>query len=302
MNSTLTRWQANALLLLAAAIWGSAFIGQVLGMAGMGPFGFTAVRFALGALVVAPLAWREWRALRRAGHAADRRDAATIALLGTLTCAGVLLQQIGLQSTSVTHAGFLTAIYVPLVPLLGWWLHRRAPHASVWPAVAGCLAGTWLLTGGGLPSAGSGDAWVLASAFPWAVQVLLVGHAANRLRGPFVLACGQFTVCALLSLALAASNETISVDGLRLAAGAIVYTGILSVGLGLTLQVVAQRAAHPAEAAIILSSETVFAALFGAWFFDERLSAQGWAGCALILASILLVELLPTARPRLAPR
>ena len=292
-SAPLSRLQANALLLLAALIWGSAFVGQALGMAGVGPLTFTGVRFVLGALVVAPLAWREWRSLRAAGHAPGWADARWVLLLGGVLCVGVVLQQIGLMHTSVTNAGFLTALYVPLVPLMAWAFQRQVPHWSVWPAAAGCLAGVWLLTGASLQALSGGDWWVLLSALPWAVHVLLVGQVANKLRGAYVLACGQFVVCAVVSSVLGVALEPISADGLRIAAGAIAYTGVLSVGVGFTLQVVGQRHAQPADAAIILSAETVFAALFGAWFMGDRLTATGLAGCALILGCILAVQMLP---------
>jgi len=296
----LPRWQSGALLLLAALIWGSAFVGQSWGMSGVGPLTFTGVRFALGALVVAPLAWRESSALRATGHGLGRREIAWVVLLGLLLCIGVVMQQIGLIETTVTNAGFLTALYVPLVPLLAWLFQRQLPHWSVWPAALGCLVGTWLLTGASTLALNNGDLWVLASALPWAVHVLLVGQVANRLRGAYRLACGQFAVCALVSLVLGLASEPISLEGLRLAAGAIAYTGVLSVGVGFTLQVVGQRHAHPADAAIILSSETVFAALFGAWLMGDRLAPSGVAGCLLILACILLVQWLPMVARRRA--
>lgn len=289
----LTRLQSGGLLLLAALIWGSAFVGQALGMAGVGPLTFTAVRFVLGALVVLPLAWRERAALQAAGHPVGRGDAGWITLLGLLLCTGVVMQQIGLVSTSVTHAGFLTALYVPLVPLLAWVLLRQLPHWTVWPAALGCLLGTWLLTGASLQQLSRGDLWVLASTLPWAGHVLLVGRIANRLRGAYAVACGQFTVCALVSGAIGMATEPISLDGLRVAAGAIAYTGVVSVGIGFTLQVIGQRHAHPADAAIILSSETVFAAFFGALFMGDRLGATGLAGAALILGCILAVQVQP---------
>ena len=280
----MSRLRANALLLLAALIWGSAFVGQSLGMAGVGPLTFTGIRFVLGALVVAPLAWFEFQRL------------------GGLLCIGVVMQQVGLVTTSVTNAGFLTALYVPLVPLLAWVFQRQLPHWSIWPAAAGCLAGTWLLTGASLQTLAAGDWWVLASALPWAVHVLLVGQVANKIRGAYLLAFGQFAICAVASGGLGLATETINTDGLRAAAGAIAYTGILSVGVGFTLQVIAQRHAHPADAAIILSSETVFAALFGAWLMGDRLSLTGLAGCALILTCILAVQVLPLLHQRWATR
>ena len=294
----LSRAQSGALLLLAALIWGSAFVGQALGMAGTGPFTFTGIRFLLGALVVLPLALRESSQLRAEGHRRAGADAAWIALLGALLCTGVVLQQIGLVTTTVTNAGFLTALYVPLVPLLAWALHRQLPHWSVWPASIGCLAGTWLMTGASVQQLSTGDLWVLASTLPWALHVLLVGRIANRLRGAYALACGQFLVCALLSGAIGIAAEPITYEGLGSAAGAILYTGIVSVGIGFTLQVVGQRHAYPADAAIILSSETVFAAFFGALFMGDRLGATGFAGAALILLCIVAIQIQPLLAAR----
>lgn len=294
----LTRWQANALLLLAALIWGSAFVGQVVGMDGMGPLLFTSLRFALGALLVLPLAWREWRAQ---GQAISRAQLGWISALGCLLCMGVVMQQIGLMSTTVTHAGFLTALYVPLVPFLGWLTRGHRPGMAVWLSALGCLLGTWLLSGASAEPLNTGDIWIMVSALPWAVHVLWVGHAANRIRGAYLLACGQFAVCALISGALAAWTEPWHLAGIQRALGAVVYTGAMSVGLGFTLQVVGQRHAHPADAAIILSSETVFSALFGAWLLGDRLSPLGLMGCGLILASILAVQIVPLLRNHLRP-
>ena len=297
-TAALSRLKANGLLLLVALIWGSAFVGQALGMAGVGPLTFTGLRFALGALVVAPLAWREWQTLRAAGQMPGRAEARWIALLGGLLCAGSVLQQLGLMTTSVTNAGFLTALYVPLVPVLAWFFQRQLPHWSVWPAALGCLVGVWLLTGASLQSLSTGDGWVLVSALPWAVHVLLVGQVANKMRGVYLLACGQFVVCALVSGGLGLVFEATSADGLWAAAGAIAYTGFVSVGVGFTLQVIGQRHAQPADAAIMLSSETVFAALFGAWIMGDRLGPTGLAGCALILGCILAVQVVPVLRWR----
>ena len=297
-NAGAGRLKSAFVLLTAALIWGSAFVGQIMGMAAVGPLFFTATRFLIGALIVAPLAWREWQQLRRDGHAPDRAAARWTVLLGTLLCAGAVTQQIGLISTTATNGGFLTALYVPLVPVLAWRVFGQLPHWSVWPATLACLAGTWLLTGAGTPQFVIGDLWVLASALPWAWHVLLVGRIANRMRGAYVLACGQFAVCALISGAIGIAIEPISAAGLLDAAGAIVYTGVLSVGVGFTLQVIGQRHAHPADAAIVLSAETVFAALFGALLLGERLDAAGVAGCALILAGILLVQIAPLLHSR----
>ena len=290
----LTRARSNLLLLLVALIWGSAFVAQSIASRHLGAFIFTGLRFALGALVVAPFAWREWRALSARRRQPRPRDLAHIAGLGTLLFLGSAMQQIGMATTSVTNTGFLAALYIPLVPVLAWVALRQAPHWTTWLAAAGCVAGSWLLTGGGtLSGFHAGDWWVIASSLPWAAHVMLVGRAANRLHGAMLVACGQFIACAALSLAIGLAVEPVSANAVREALGAIVYTGILSVGLGFTLQVVAQRHTRAADSAIVLSSETVFTAAFGAVFMGDRLTPMGLAGCALLLACVLVVQLQP---------
>lgn len=295
----LNRLQADGLLVFVALIWGSAFVAQNWGMASMGAMAFTGVRFLIGAVVVLPLAWREQRSLAARGQALNRGDHARIAGLGGLLCMGAAMQQIGIAGTTVTNAGFLTALYVPLVPLCAWWLLGQRPHPAVWLCAAACLAGTWLLSAGAAVLAGQGmsfnrgDAWVLASALPWTLHVVLVGRLADRMAAPFSVACGQFIACGLAALAVAPFVEPMSLRGIADAAGALLYTGVLSVGIGFTGQVVGQRWTRPADASIILSSETLFAAVFGAWLMGDRLGPAGWAGCALILAGIVAVQLLP---------
>jgi drug/metabolite transporter (DMT)-like permease len=285
-------------MLLVALIWGSAFVAQAHGMEGLGPFAFTGIRFLIGACVVAPLALRDWRALERRGARTGREVAQSVAGIGVLLTLGAVLQQIGMTATTVTHAGVLTALYVPLVPLFSWLITRVRPHASVWPASLGCFVGTWMLSGGGSLAIGVGDAWVIASSFFWALHVIFVGRVADRLAAPFLLACGQFLICGLSCIVWAAFAETISWEGVRIAALPILYTGVLSVGVAYTGQVVAQRYAAAADAAIILSAETVFAAFFGAILMGDRLSVIGWAGGALIFACIVAVQLAPLSARR----
>lgn len=289
----MSRIQANLLLLATALIWGSAFIAQNRGMADVGPLLFTGVRFLIGALVVAPLAWREWKQQR---VPMARGDAVKIGGLGLLMLMGAALQQIGIQYTSVTNAGFLTALYVPLVPLLSWALLRHLPHWSVWPGALACVAGAWLLSGAEKLSISTGDLWVAASALPWAFHVLLVGRIADRMNAPFLVAMGQFLVCGTLALAWALVVEPITLAGVRAAMGPMLYGGVLSVGVAFTAQVVAQRHAHASDAAIILSAETVFAAVFGYLMLGERLGTLGLVGCGLILVAMLSIQVLPLVR------
>lgn len=289
----MTRIQANLLLTLVALIWGSAFVFQARGMAHVGPMAFTGVRFLLGALVVAPLMLWEWRKLQRAHQTLGRVDAFKISGLGSLLLLGAAMQQIGITGTSVTNAGFLTALYVPLVPVLGWLLLRHRSHWSAWPAALACVVGAYLLSGAQGVAIGRGDLWIIASTLPWALHVLLIGRVTERLAAPFLVAGGQFAVCGVLALLWGLRYEALSWPGLQAAGVAIAYTGVLSVGVGFTGQVLAQRYAHASDAAILLSAETVFAAAFGYALMGDRLSAAGLVGCALILASMLGVQLLP---------
>lgn len=289
----MSRFRANLLLTFVALIWGSAFVAQNLAMAHVGPMLFTGVRFLIGSAVVLPLAVMEWRRLGREGRPLSRPDGWHVVGLGLLMTLGAAMQQIGIQFTSVTNAGFLTAIYVPLVPVLAWLLLGQVAHGSVWPAALGCLVGAFLLSGAHELNVGLGDLWVAGSAIPWAVHVLMVGRWADRMGAPFLVASGQFAVCGLLSLAAAFATEPVQASGIAGAFWPILYTGVLSVGVAFTAQVVAQRYAHAADAAIILSSETLFAAAFGYVLLGERLNRAGLLGCGLMLACILLVQLVP---------
>jgi drug/metabolite transporter (DMT)-like permease len=293
----MSRTQANLTLLVVSLIWGSAFVAQSRGMDHIGPMMFTGVRFLIGAVVVAPLMWLEWRSLGRRAMPLRRKDGSKIAILGTLLLLGAAMQQIGITGTSVTNTGFLTALYIPLVPVLGWLLLRQLPHWSVWPGALACVVGAYLLAGAQNLSINRGDLWVLASTLPWALHVLLVGRVADRMSAPFLVAGGQFAVCGLLALAWSLAYEPVTLSGLHAAMGALAYTGILSVGVAFTAQVVAQRYAHATDAAIVLSAETLFGAVFGFLLMGDRLDNTGLAGCGLIFVSMMAIQLLPMLRP-----
>lgn len=295
----MTRLRANSLLLITAVIWGSACVAQQVVLEHLGPLLFTGVRFLLGAIVIAPLAYREYQTLRSQASQLDRNDITGGLTLGTLLFLGCILQQIGIGTTTITNAGFLTALYVPLVPCLAWIFQRQRPHITTWPSVAACLCGIWLLSGGHLDKLGTGDYWVIASAFFWALHVLYVGHLAASKGTPVLVAATQFTVCGGLALIGSLMTEsTVPLSSMVSALPAILYGGVLSVGVGYTLQVVAQRHTGTADAAILLSAETLFAGLAGAFILNERLLPLQLAGCSLIFASILAVQLIPLFMPR----
>ena len=289
----MTRIQANLLLLAVALVWGSAFVAQAHGTESLGSFTFTGIRFLLGACVISPLVLRDIRLILRRPVKPERRDYIGVLMLGLLLALGAVFQQIGITGTTVTNAGFLTALYVPLVPLISWLIMQVRPHWSVWPASIGCLLGTWMLSGAGVLSLSVGDAWVIASSLFWALHVIFVGRVAERLAAPFLVACGQFLVAGVACMVWAGFTETITLVAIREATLPILYTGIISVGFAYTGQVVGQRYADAADAAIILSAETLFAALFGFLLIGDRLNSTGIAGCVLIFVCIIAVQLLP---------
>lgn len=289
---TVTRSAANLILLLTAFIWGTAFVAQATAMDDIGPLLFTGLRFLLAVPAVLPFALREGRKKPALGTT----DRALIALTGGVFFCGTILQQVGIQYTSVTNAGFLTGIYVVIVPFVAWAMFRAMPHRIVWPAAAISLAGIYLLGGGGLTPLGYGDGLVIAGSVFWAVQVALLGLLAVRTGRPILIAVVQFSVGGVLGLAIAPFAEPIAIDRIAAAGIEIFYAGLLSGGVAYTLQAIAQRWTPPADAAVILSSEALFAAVAGAVMLGDRLTAAGWAGAGFVMAAILLVQLLPLLR------
>lgn len=283
--------RAEGLLLLTAAIWGFAFVAQRVGMEHVGPFGFNGVRFALGCLVLLPLLARGGR-----GSGGGRRSLLGDGLLaGLVLFGGASFQQVALVYTTAGNAGFITGLYVVLVPILGLPLGQRT-HAGTWLGALLAAAGLYLLSVTAELALSPGDLLVLVGAGFWAAHVLLLGWLSPR-QEPLRLAFAQYAVCALLSLGVSAAVEPNTAAGYLAAALPILYGGLLSVGIAYTLQVVAQRVARPAHAAILLSLEAVFAALGGWLLLGETLSPRGLSGCALMLAGMLLSQLWRPPRP-----
>ena len=287
------RSHANLLLLLAGATWGAGFIAQSTAMDALGPFAFIAARFAVACVVVAPLA--VWEGRGRAPLGA--REHGVHALVGVALFMGMAFQQVGLLTTSVTNSGFLTGLYVVFVPLLGVALLREWPHRIVWPAVALAVAGVFLLGGAGLDRFAAGDAYTVVCAGFWALQVLMIARFVRTSERPVALALMQFAVTGALAAAVSLAVETTDMAALRAAGWEILYAGTLASALAFTLQIVGQRHTTAAQAAIFLSSEALFAALFGALLLGERLGPLGLLGAALVFAAMLLVEVVPALRP-----
>lgn len=294
----MTRIQANLCLLLAGAIWGGGFVVQATAMERIGPLWFIGLRFLIAAVVVLPFALRETRRLARP---VERGERVAFTAIGLALTAGAVTQQLGLLTTTVTNSGFLTGLYVIIVPILTVVILRKAPHWIVWPAALMALSGIFLLSGGSFADLSQGDFLTIACACFWAVQVFLIGIFASKTGRPLLLSTWQFAVTALVGLAAAAILEPIHIADIVKAGPEILYAGVFSSGLAFSLQVIGQRYTTAPQAAIFLSSEALFAAIFGALLLGERISPAGYVGCAVIFAAMLLVELVPEIfRKRLA--
>jgi drug/metabolite transporter (DMT)-like permease len=294
--------KSDGMLLLTAFIWGFAFVAQRMGMDHIGPFMFNGIRFLLGALVLLPVFLRSGKSVASSRSPADSVSGGLWVGVsaGGVLFLGASLQQVGLVYTTAGNAGFITGLYVIIVPILGLALGART-NAGTWLGAVLAAAGLYLLSVTETMSIAYGDLLVLVGAFFWAIHVHLVGRFASRMEASR-LALFQYLACACLSLMVGLLFETTTLDGLYAASLPIFYGGALSVGVAYTLQIVGQQRAHPAHAAILLSLESVFAALGGWLVLGEVMSARSLLGCALMLGGMLLSQLYgyfakPAGRP-----
>ena len=296
----MSRSQANLLLVVTAVIWGFAFVAQKTGMDGIGPTWFTGFRFLLGAVCIIPFAFAEQR--RNPTPKTTKSDIFGAVSCGLFLFLGAVCQQIGIVSTTVTNAGFLTALYVPFVPILTLVLWKKGPNWTLWPSFVGSLLGAYLLTGGELTAVQGGDAWVILGAFFWSCQVVALERALRTSQRPIFTATVQFISCGVLAMLVAPWIEPFSWQGVLSSAPELIYTGILSVGIAFTIQAIAQRHTPSADAAIIMSGEVVVAAIAGAWLQGDILSSIQMAGCGLVFVSIVSAQVLPMLKDKVAFR
>ncbi|OAJ54274.1 hypothetical protein A6V36_30535 [Paraburkholderia ginsengiterrae] len=282
-------------MLLAAMIWGSAFVAQRLSLDAIGPFLFTGLRFLLGALVVLTMIVCVRRPalaeLTKHGAGGARELLGAGALLGLVVAGSISFQQIGLQYTKIANAGFISSLYVVIVPLLGV-LFRHRTGIGTWLGAALAVVGMYFLSVNEHFSMLYGDWYQLAGALVISVQMMLVGRFALR-HDTLMLAFVQFVTCGLACLLVGLVIEPLSLAAIVRAAPTIVYGGALSVGVAYTIQVVAQQHAAPSHAAVIFSMEGVFAAIAGWLVLGETLSARALFGCALMLAGLIVCQVMP---------
>jgi drug/metabolite transporter (DMT)-like permease len=279
------RWKSDLLLLFVAAIWGSGFVAQRLAAASLGTFYFNAGRFLLAAVLLLPLTRLKWRG--------ERRLIPWMMLAGCLLFAAAGLQQAGLKTTSIGNASFITGLYVVLVPVFVFFIWRRKIS---WISLAATLIaafGVGLLSLQGEFRLAPGDLLELFGALLWALHVILVGRLADQGIDFVWFAVVQFSVCGLLSLLLAVGLDPQGAAAFSVTWQAVLYSALVPIGLGFTLQAVGQKGAPAVDAAIILSMEAVFGTLFGYLFLNELLSPRQLVGCVLILAAMLITQLRP---------
>jgi drug/metabolite transporter (DMT)-like permease len=296
-NNRSARLKADSTLLLVAVIWGSAFVAQRIAAINSGVFTFNGLRFLIGALVLLPFIMKSsirtsllWR------NKENRNYYQSVGLLGFFLFGGAALQQWGLRYTTAGNAGFITGLYVVIIPILlafGW---RQRPRRAIWIAALLSALGLYLLSINGRMQLNRGDILELAGSFLWAFHIILLSRFLHKIN-ILPLLIGQYLVCGVLSLIAGLFFELNpgTLHGLATSWAAILYTGVLSVGLGYTLQGFGQKVAPPADAAILLSMEAVFAAVFGWILLHEAMSIVQLLGCGLILVGMLTVQLSPPA-------
>lgn len=284
------RSKGQWLLLLCAVIWGSGFVAQRLGMRALGPFSYMLGRYILGGLCLLPLVLSQARKAARKGAPWPLKPV----LLAALVCGLILfiassLQQHGLKTTPAGRAGFLTTMYLVLVPVFGLFLGKR-PRPIVWLAIAIAVVAVYLLSVTEGFTLAAGDLTVLWGAFFWAWHILAIDHFNTHVEG-IAIACGQFLVCGVLAGVAALLFETPSIAQYQQGFWAVLYSGIFVVAIAFTLQVLGQRGVNPSIAALILSTEAVWAVVFGGLILHERLSPREVLGSLLMAVAVILVQL-----------
>lgn len=290
MNSTLKNWKSPLLLLLTATIWGVAFVAQSVGMDYVEPFTFNGVRNLLGALVLLPVIYGM---SGKKAAAVEKKDTRTLWLGGVLCglclCVASSLQQIGIQYTTAGKAGFLTAMYIIMVPVFGLFLKKKcSPFVGI--SIVLATVGLYLLSIKEGFNIGKGDIYVILCAVVFSMHILVIDYFAPKCNG-VKLSCIQFLVCGVLCSVIALVMEEPTLSGILAAWLPIAYAGVMSCGVAYTLQIIGQKGMNPTVASLILSLESVISVLAGWLLLHQTLSAREIIGCAIMFAAIILAQL-----------
>lgn len=290
MNSTLKNWKSPLLLLLTATIWGVAFVAQSVGMDYVEPFTFNGLRNLLGALVLLPVIYGM---SGKKAAAVEKKDTRTLWLGGVLCglclCVASSLQQIGIQYTTAGKAGFLTAMYIIMVPVFGLFLKKKcSPFVGI--SIVLATVGLYLLSIKEGFNIGKGDIYVILCAVVFSMHILVIDYFAPKCNG-VKLSCIQFLVCGVLCSVIALVVEEPTLSGILAAWLPIAYAGVMSCGVAYTLQIIGQKGMNPTVASLILSLESVISVLAGWLLLHQTLSAREIIGCMIMFAAIILAQL-----------
>ena len=281
---------SNICLIVAALIWGTAFVAQTTGMEHIGPLTFTNLRFLIGGLIVLPLAVKEIPNFKKS---LNKKLIIIILLTGLSLLMGTYLQQYALQYTKIGNAAFLTILYVPFVPIISRFILKKRIHWSIWVSVSICLVGSYYLTVGNSFEAQFADFLVVMCAIFFALHCILIDGYFEIVNAPFTLATSQFLLCFLYSLPFVFIFEDPSLKGIYMELFELLYVGVMSSGIAYTLQIFGQRYVKPSTAAITFSLEGVFGSLAAWIILSQMLTTTQIFGCFLILLGVLTAQLIP---------
>ena len=280
--------------LLCTFIWGTTFIAQDTGMDDIGPFTFNAVRFFVGFLAVAPLAFIFERKKNLKWKKKDKQTFThLVILIGISLFLGSALQQVALLYTDVANAAFFTIFYVPMVPIIIFFIYKKPIHWSIWPSVFLCLMGGYLLTNFYSATVRIGDVLVIMGAFFWSTHIIFTGKIIEKYNLPLTIGAIQTLIVASLSLIIGLIFEDFTWSNILKEKFEILYAGVLSGGLAFVLQIYAQKNISPASSAIIFSLEGVFATIAAWILLDQVLDINNLFGCVFILFGVLFSQLVP---------
>lgn len=300
MNHMRKNWKSPLLLLLTATIWGVAFVAQSVGMDYVKPFTFNGVRSLLGAAVLVPVIFLFGKQADDDKHAGEAGDTSSKSeagktlwiggiLCGLCLCVASSLQQIGIQYTTAGKAGFLTAMYIIIVPVMGLFLGKKF-SPSIGISIALATAGLYLLSIKDGFSIGAGDIYVILCAVVFALHIMVIDYFAPKCSG-VKLSCIQFLVCGVLCMIVALIFEKPQVSRILDAWLPIAYAGIMSCGVAYTLQIIGQKGMNPTIASLILSLESVISVLAGWVILHQSMSERELIGCVIMFAAIILAQL-----------
>ncbi len=288
----MSNMRANLLMLVASFIWGTAFVSQTTGMGAIGPFTFSFARFFFALLTVLPLAiYFENKNFVKIFS--SKRLLILCFVTGFCLFVGMGLQQYSLQKSQISNAAFLSTLYVPFVAVISRIFLKKQIHWVIWIAILLCLYGSYLLSSNQSLDIQKSDSLLFIAAFFFALHIIFIDIFMKKLNSPFTFGSFQYFLVFFFSFIVAIATENPTLSNMRIEWFEILYTGILSAGVGYTLQIMAQHKASPAPAAIILSMESVFATIAGWLILYQVLDLNKILGCVAIFVGVIIVQFIP---------